>query len=368
MTKRPRPTRQLLGVVGALLAACLAASSANAAAGWSKPVLVRPDDCEEPAIAIDSGGHPHVAMDCAGWIGYAVERGGTWTSVLFKAPPDRLDGDARIAIDGNTVYLAFTSATPSCCFNTYYRSRTLPDGAWSAAKRLGRAGDRLHSFRAVGGVLHATAAAATDKEIYETYGAGVLKRYVIPGAMPSSPSSLRIGSDGRARVAYEAANHTLRYGRFTGTGFAWSTLPHTGRLDVSPALVLDPQNHAHIAWEHRTDFEDPTVTPEEHAADGTYYATNRSGAWVSRRITKSIGDVSLTVDRASGRIHVLVGGEQGLKYYTRSAAGVWLGATIDASAPDHVGIGLRQSTGRLFAVFSRRLDDQTFRVLISTKP
>jgi hypothetical protein len=369
MTLRTLWVKGTLRLIGAVLALLLAIAQANAAAGWSHPALVSPDNCFNPVAAIDGRGGLHMAADCGGWIRYWRQSGSSWSSTIFRAPSDRLDGDQQLAIDGNTLYLAFDRVYPNCCFiGVYYRSRTLPSGSWTGIKRLGHSGDRLHSFSAVRGRLHATVVGEAGRETYETNVSGTLRRYAIPGASPYAPSSLAVGNDNRARVAYEATSHTLRVARFVGNGFAWSTIPGTGRLDVTPTLVLDAQDRAHVVWEHRTDFEDLGITPAEHAADGTYYATNRSGSWTARRITRNIGDASLAVDVVSGRIHVLLGGEAGLKYYTTATGRSWAGITIDAEYSQDVSIRLRQATGRLFGVLGRVLDDGTGRVYAVAGP
>ena len=59
------------------------------------------------------------------------------------------------------------------------------------------------------------------------------------------------------------------------------------------------------------------------AEDGTYFATNTTGKWVSRRLTTDLGATSLTVDVATGRVLALLATDDALTYYTRSPSGAW---------------------------------------------
>jgi hypothetical protein len=326
-------------------------------------------------VVVDSAGRAHIAAECDGLgidegeqaasasgLVYIVKTGSAWKRTALSVPADRIDIHPQIAIDGTTLYVAFTRTNLAHrSIGVYYRSRTLPSGAWSAPRLLGKSGDSIHSFRAVNGVLHAIVTSAGGVQVYEMRSAGALSRFVIPGAPGDTFPSLRIGSDGRGRVAYLASNGRLRYARFTGSGFAWSTIPGTGFRDLDPELVLDAQNHAHVVWERPTYPDDPTP------GAGTWYATNSSGVWAVRRITTTTGDVSLAVDTVSRRVHVVVGG-LGLKYYTKPAAGSWSGLTLVRGEIDAVSIRLRQSTGALIATYSELVPDGPAGVLVFTKP
>src|SRR5262249_9192381 len=154
------------------------------------------------------------------------------------------------AIDGDRVYVASsrlaptedTCGGPGIHLGVYYRWRTLAGGKWSAPIRFGESGDDIQSFRVVRGAIHATLTDGSDL-IYETNATGMLKRYRLPEAR--GLSSLRVGSDGRARVVYEATGG-LRYGVFKGSGFTTSMIPGTTRSDGLPVLVLDGSNAAHV--------------------------------------------------------------------------------------------------------------------------
>src|SRR5436189_405753 len=76
---------------------------------------------------------------------------------------------------------------------------------------------------------------------------GSLKRYPLPGA--TSGASVQVGYDGRARIAYETSG-ALRYAVFNGSGFDWSAIPGTTKLDTAPGLVLDAPDNAHLTYLH----------------------------------------------------------------------------------------------------------------------
>jgi hypothetical protein len=83
-----------------------------------------------------------------------------------------------------------------------------------------------------------------------------------------------------------------------------------------------------------------------------YYATNASGSWVPERITTATGAASIQVDDATGRVHVLVGADSGLVYYTKASNGGWtharVASTADAGSPI---IRLDQAKGTLLVVY-----------------
>ena len=347
------------------LLAALLFSAPVAGAGWSGPGLVgRGGDCLQPQAAIDEDGGFHVAAACGSGVTYWTKSGSSWSTTRLGRPTSAIDSGPQITIDGRTLYVAFSRNPAEGCgadldAGVYYRTRTLPDGSWSPARFIGKLQDRLQSFRVVGGSVHATITSIEGEAIYETTASGVLKRYAIPGA--TGLSSLRIGSDGRARIAYEAED-SLRYAAFAGSRLASSAIPGTLGRDGYPVLVLDAGNHAHLVWERMTrrpmtrgcsDIDPPPDPPD----NGTYYVTNASGAWTpsaARRITSNVGTASLTLDVVSGRVHVLLGiSNGGVRYYTKTATGSWSGEWLSSARSSGVAIRLDQPRARLLAVYAR---------------
>ena len=300
---------------------------------------------------------PHVVAACDDDIVYSTPVGGAWTRTTLASTG--FNADPEIAIDGNRLYVAYSHAPLIGCGDTegkpgvYYRTRAVGGGNWSAATFFGHVMDRLQTFRVAGRKLHATVETKQGTIAYETNASGVLRRYALPGGV--GWASLRIGSDGRARIAYEAAS-SLRYATFTGTRFDWSTIPGTTQRDALPQLVLDAADHAHVVWQHTDRATGGCVDVENPSpVDGGYYATNASGSWTpaaQRRFTVNVGPSSLTVDTKSGRVHVLVATRKGVKYYTKTRAGTWSGVTISTVRASSPTIRLDQPRGRLFAVFA----------------
>jgi hypothetical protein len=332
----------------------LTALPASAVTGWTGPLVVGSlGGCGDVAAAIDDTGGYHVVANCGEGIRYASNVGGTWSSTTFLPFRDTGALDPRIAIDGNRVYVAFSRQSFATCgidyLGVYYRWRSLPNGKWSAAAHLGRAGDSLQSFRVVDGKLHATVG-SEGILYYEIYAGGTLKRYPLSDAVGSS--SLRVSNDGTARIAYETA-HSLRYASFNGSSFDTSSIPGTTGDDRSPVLVLDAQDHAHVTWSHTGGPGCGGRGPE--AVDGTYYATNQSGSWTpraERRITADLGTTSLTVDTATRRVHLLVAGAFGVKYYTKTPTGSWRGQRLLSSFASGAAIRLDATNGKLLVVYA----------------
>jgi hypothetical protein len=330
--------------------------------GWTGPRQVGIDRCTSATSAIVVDGALHLAAFCDVGMGYLTNSSGKWSVTVFSSTGNQEDEGARLATDGSRMYMAFTRTAQLACgtdyLGVYYRSRALPNGAWSLASRIGLAGDILESFQVLRGKLHLTVVGG----VYETNASGVLKRYSLSGAVRGT--SMRVGSDGRARIAYETSGG-IRYAVFSGTGFNTSTIPGTTRLDTAPGLVLDGQDKAHVTYVHNAP---PQGCGEQEAtpADGTYYATNNSGRWTplgSRRITVAMGGTSLAVG-SSGDVHAVVSGDFGIKYYTKTAGGSWRGQLISAALGGGTIVQLDPATGRLFVVYS----DQHGEISYLTKP
>ena len=154
----------------------------------------------------------------------------------------------------------------------FYRQRDLPDGKWSAPIRLGENNDHLQGFRVVDGIVHATVRADETHVYYETLDGDTFHRYPLAGV--AGDTSLRIGSDGLARIAYEAEGG-LEFAEFDGVGFSTTPIPGSGG-GFAPSLVLGANNDAHVVWTrayHGLGCAEPGPFPE----DGTYYGTNESG-------------------------------------------------------------------------------------------
>ena len=323
-------------------------------ASWSKPQLVGPADCFSVDTAIDSAGRYHLAATCGGSIRYSVSKGdGQWATTVFRHPYELRDLNPRVAVDGNFVYLAYsrTDTAAGACDDgivrlaVYYRRRSLPDGAWSAPRRIGQSADQLVSLKVEAGTVHAILWNANDGRFYyETVNGGVSHRYLIPGSGPS----LSVGTDGRARIAYALAG-SVRYSLFSGSGFWRSRVTESSGGSV-PSLALGEGDQAYLLWTRRGEFFCGSY-PEPALADGTYFGTNTSGAWVSGRVTTDVGATSLTSDPSTGRVYGLLANDGAVAFFMRSSAGAWSRTNIGPGYAWSPVIRRDPTTGTLLVVY-----------------
>jgi hypothetical protein len=285
---------------------------------WSKPVTIPGlEGCTSASLAIDGGGTSHVAATCNAPGGlfevrYASSTDGVhWTARTFARPAHRLEQDAQLAIDGSTLTFASTlqAMTDGGCgddgltdVGVYLRTRSLPDGQWSAPQRIGAPNDRLESFRVASGVVHATVTSDDGtKSWYERLAGGRLRRLAIGDA--AGPVALRVGDDGLARLAYEGAG-SIRFGTVDGEGVHAAPIP--GSVNgFDPIFVLEPGNVADVLW-NRGDHGAGCAGGGPDPEDGTYFATNAGGTWKTTRLSKNLGAASLTTDPSSGDLIALV--------------------------------------------------------------
>ena len=321
-------------------------------AGWSLPEGVgAARHCVDVTAEIDFLGGYHVAAECAGAIHYyyapATGTNRTWTARVFALATHREEVGPLIALDGKVVYVAYTRYIPDggcggdrgIPVGVYYRSRTLPGGAWSPAKRIGAAADVLQSFGVDAGMLHAVVYGSGGLSFYENLKGSTLHRYRI-SRLPTGFVAMRIGSDGRARLTY--ASLGIRYAVFNGSGFSASRVPGTTQVDSDALVALDANDKGHLVWTRNEQGACGNVPV------GTYYATNASGSWKVQRITKETGVSSIEVDKSTGRIHVLIGGN----YFTKTTSGSWT-RTVLASTTGMASETLRfdTHTGAVLVVY-----------------
>lgn len=336
-------------------------------ARWStKPHRIFSRACMPVAATIDGASRFHVAAACGQRIWYATSPNGrSWKTSALAPPADRIDMAPQLAVDGTTLYIAVTRLAPvepdTCggevpvnSVGIYYRSRALPNGSWSAATRIGHVGDLLQSFRVIDDVIHATVVAdgGGGPVSYESQKGSTFRELRIPGA---SATALRIGDDGRPRIAY-TTGHALRFAVVTGGDLATTTVFSADDVLVdSPVLVLGSGDHAFVSWA-ATEVVDSSEgcsgeVPPPPSHEGTWFATDVDGKWATKRLSKDIGAASLAIDVASGRLHATYNDRRGIRYVTRAADGTWSGSRLHVSA-DFSGAVLRRdpATGLLLLV------------------
>ena len=305
-------------------------SAKPAPAVWSKPRVVRKGGCSDLVATIDPSSGYHVAAVCKDRIVYLTSTDGTaWKQTTLDPPAHPFDVHPQLAVDGDTVYLAYNRLAPEKLdggcggydnggvrdVGVYTRSRHLPDGAWSKPAKIGRTGDSLKAFRAVDGVLHLIVSdGAVGQAYYESRSGEELTRIEIPGALTAS---LRVGDDGHARIAY-SSYAGIRYARVGDGRLSIKTVTNPKRMYlIDPSLVLGAGDDAYVVWTQIAypDDMDTCGGDQYGSRDGTYVGTDTSGHWTSTRITRAIGDTAFTVDPSTGRLHALVD-TGSMTYYT----------------------------------------------------
>ncbi len=346
---------------------------------WSKAAVVMSGECWSPAATVDSAGTFHVVSGCGMGIRYATSKDGKhWRTTVLPHLAHRSDVEPQIAVDGSRLYVAYTRQRQldGGCGDSglvdvgvYYRTRTLPNGRWSAPTRLGPAGAHLQGFRVVNRVIHETFI-TQDREGPVWYGSlsGRTFRSVrIPGA---TGTSLRVGDDGRARIAYTTGD-SIRYATITGGSPSFRVVFRSRIMQMdAPSLVLGTGDRAYMAWAVHpvygggcADGGAPDVKP------GTYFGTDVSGAWRVKRITALVTSPSLALDASTGRLFTALTTERETRDLARRPDGTWtLGRRIPGTK-DMMSAILRRDTvtGHLLLVGSQWRSGGTFSIVAFVK-
>ena len=333
-------------------------------ATWSKATTVPGlDDCLGVVAVIDSTGGDHLAAECSNGnlteVRYASSSDGrTWTASRQAAPAHRYEMGPQLAVDGGTLYVAYSRLAPTdggCGddglgdVGVYVRSRQLPHGSWSDPRQVGATADELQSFRVTDGVVHATVTNDWDgKTYYESLAAGSTtanRRIAISGAAGST--ALRVGDDGKPRVAFEASAG-LVYGTIDGGGLSTDAIPGTKR-GWNPVLILEPGNVADVVWTRS--WHGGCAEPDPLPEDGTYFSTNAGGTWHSTKLSSVAGGQSITVDPATGEIHLLVSDFRSATLFERSATGSWSHRSLASGGVSSTVIRQDPTNGSLFVAY-----------------
>jgi hypothetical protein len=323
--------------------------------------------CYAVVAAVDDHGRDHLAATCTNGNGSELRysdssNGQSWTTAVLKTPAGRYELDPQLALDGNKLYLAYTRVAPTdggcgddglTDVGVYVRTRTLPSSAWSDPKRIGAVGDHLQSFRVNGSAFHATV--TTDNDVatrYEIQTGDTLRRYTIADA--AGQTSLRVGDDGKGRIAYESSKG-IAFGMVAGDRFASTTIPNSAN-GWDPILALAPGNDAYVVW-NRSYHGIGCAGPGDQPEDGTYFATNVGGTWASSRLTPQVGGASLSIDPATGEVNVVVvsGGPAGprlIRFHRAPGAATWQHETVVEGPPTGSPvIRSNPKTGALFVAY-----------------
>ncbi len=361
----------------------------SSTASWSAPQAIGPAlKCDTYAespltLVIDGASGDHVAYSCDGLIRLTEARAGspTWATSSMPLPAGEKDLEPQIAVDGSTLYVAYTRVVPDegcgsqgfSDVSVWYRSRPLAGGAWSAARQVGKSGEHLDALRVVGGTIHVAVHDGASM-YYETVHGSTAQRYTIADRTGMSAPALRIGDDGKARVAYEPGDGGIAFGTFTGSGFATSQVPGSEE-GWDPVMVLGQGDAAYLLWD-RSPQPGGCVTRDAESTDGTYFSTNASGTWQTSRLTPLVGDASLTVDTSTGTVDAVVSGRddydsprvQGFAYFMGPAGGPWAQTTLLPEAVESPVIKLDTATGALLVMYEKTAADGMTRIYEMAKP
>jgi hypothetical protein len=330
---------------------------------WSKARTVKGmTGCNDLVGTIDDAGIAHLAASCGNGgteIRYATSPDGvSWTVQTFKAPSGRFDQGPELAFSGSTLTLAFTRVAPGgegcgsdglSDVGVNVRTRSLPDGAWSAPKRIGPAEDHLQNLRVNGSTIHAvvTNEGRSAGSFYERISGDTVSSRVRLGDVGVG-IGLRVGDDGLPRIAIDDAPG-IRFGTLESGKLSTQTIPGTAG-GAGPVLALGPGNVAYVLWTVSAGTGG-CIDVDPGPKAGTYLSTNAGGQWSTTKLSKAIGAQSLTMDPRSGEIDALVGGLGSLQLFVKPAAGGWTHKTLTSDFASSAVVRRNPATGGLFVAF-----------------
>lgn len=354
-------------------------------AGWLGPRLVGfASDCHNVVALLDTRGVGHLAATCGNGVAYADAKASGWTVHALTPPADRMELDPQLALDGNVLYLAYSRVAPAggcgspgySDVGVWYRTRTLPSGAWSAPRQIGRTYDHLQSLAVRGGTIAATSNNDHDDGRYLDIVRGASDRRLAL-SHADGLSSVQIGPDGRVRLAYEVEATTLdgwgsiRFALVGSAGPVVTTVPDTAK-GYAPVLGIAPSGAYDLLWE-RGYHGLGCVGGGSDPLDGTYFATDIGGHWTASRLSTALGQTAMALDPSTGAAHILLSSDGGprdqvLSYYLRSPAGVWTDVSLLPSAVASPTISVDRTGAVLVAFIGYTTDRNGSTVFVMTRP
>ena len=322
------------------------------APAWSAPVRVLNGFFREISEAIDSTNHVHIAAAGRGGLWYITDRGGAWNAKrILVNPHNKSYQEPSIALDDHDrVYIAFSrSSCNDCAPGSTDGIFTLTDkgrarGSFpSSPTRLAPAASAEPSLRVSGG--HIYLAYQSDcchpgplpplRFKTNVTGAWTTAQVAASGDGPS----LRLGTDGRARVAY-AKPHGIGFATASSAsgGFASVALPGTGSGDFRALLALDLHDRPSVVWLH-----------DGVSMNGIRYSSRGSSGWATPvEIAPTVGTIGYALD-AQDRPHVVIGA--GKVREERLVAGTWVASTVSSKGALDVAIR-RAFDGHMVVAYS----------------
>ena len=153
---------------------------------------------------------------------------------------------------------------------------------------------------------------------------------------------------------------TISFGMVAGGRFSSTLIPNSTN-GWDPVLALAPGNDAYLVW-NRSYHGIGCAGPGDQPEDGTYFATNAGGTWVSSRLTPQVGGASLSIDPATGEVNVLVisGGPDGarlIRFHRAPDATTWKHETVVQGPVGSPVIRANPKTGALFVAYTIEVFD-----------
>jgi len=284
--------------IAALLTLALAGPSL-AATGWTVPSAVSPRVYYELSAAVDQQGHVNAVAERGNAIWYITNRTGSWTRArIFQASAGQAVGSPSIAegTDGST-HIAFDYQ--QCTYDTcgldwpYYSQVRYTDdvgrtpGKFRPSTTLDT-GSGSPSIAVAGGRVYVAyqfyTPSGTDIEFLQSDRPWSSWSFgVVTSTGAASTPSLKVGSDGRAQIAFDDFGiPAYAEGNLDNTSFTWSDIlagPATGD-EVNPRLALGPGDVPVVAW---------TQVSRRAADAGTWVSRLSRGTWHSTRATADSG-------------------------------------------------------------------------------
>jgi hypothetical protein len=361
----PRSTARSLAILalGTLLLASgahVATASVARPAAFGSPERILAGGAYAVSLAVDSGGHTHVAVERTDGIWYVTDRTGAWTrSRVFSNPVNDAYEQPSLALDENDrVTIAATLRTCLDCapggtagvhlVSDKGRAR----GSFSQPVRVTRRHTAWPSLKSVRNRIYLAYAHCGCRPgpfatpiwfaIKFNGSWSRTKAFSGDGAAPS----LRVNDAGFPRIAFWTASG-LRYAtaRTRGGDFTTTRIPGTSFRDGAPSLVFDSNRRGHIAFGRGGELGGL------HAS--VRYVRQAASGWSTPRLVTSDNarSVAISIDTAD-RPHVLRGARGVSEHVLRS--GGWNRKVATSSmVVDSVAIRA-SSSGRTVVAFASR--------------
>ncbi|MBN1667102.1 MAG: hypothetical protein JW862_08430 [Anaerolineales bacterium] len=293
------------------------------------------------SLAVDSNGKAHIAYEQEQNIFYATNASGSWISTVIATDAGP-EVQPSIALDSaGKAYLSYFVGTYP---NQELHYATNTSGSWNSGmiETVSVPGwDRLETSIAVDGaglmyVVYATYA-GSDYDINLRYQDGTVQsapqggwvtQPLTDNALDDRNASIAVTSDGKVHVVYHQFSNTnfadeIHYATNASGSWVDEVLFSEPFLNFAqPAIVLDASAKAHLvyySWGMGSNHQ-------------VYYATNRSGSWITSTVSAAGYDVwgtAIDLD-SNGAAHIAYSAYSS-EYqivYASNSSGSWVTETL----------------------------------------